>query len=240
MLAAQSGDERGWSGVGQTFDREYLMSTTHETRQLDGVRNARYGEIILISPGERGELRAEVYNTMGLNDCPPEKWSALDAVSVAREAEVPAAWLNGPRFWLMDRITASGVGDIRSFQGLEARRVAELEIPTGLDLNSRGNERFYKDQVVNRDNEWLFAAGKPVYQLLDADGRTYVMQAYSHIVDDTLTTDALPRLADRLQLPDGWTYREDTPARDLSLRTVNGQAHVLQDELENTYMLLTQ
>lgn len=216
------------------------MSTTHETRQLDGVRNARYGEIILISPGERGELRAEVYNTMGLNDCPPEKWSALDAVSVAREAEVPAAWLNGPRFWLMDRITASRAGDIRSFQGLEARRVAELEIPAGLDLNSRGNERFYKDLVVNRDNEWLFAAGKPVYQLLDADGRTYVMQAYSHIVDDTLTTDALPRLAHRLQLPDGWTYREDTPARDLSLRTVNGEAHVLQDELENTYMLLTQ
>ncbi|MFF4044224.1 hypothetical protein [Streptomyces sp. NPDC001816] len=240
MLTARSGDERGWSKAGQTFGREYRMSTTHETRQLDGVRNARYGEIILISPGERGELRAEVYNTMGLNDCPPEKWSALDAVSVAREAEVPAAWLNGPRFWLMDRITASGAGDIRSFQGLEARRVAELEIPAGLDLNSRGNERFYKDLVVNRDNEWLFAAGKPVYQLLDADGRTYVMQAYSHIVDDTLTTDALPRLAHRLQLPDGWTYREDTPARDLSLRTVNGEAHVLQDELENTYMLLTQ
>ncbi|MGW2702231.1 hypothetical protein [Streptomyces sp. NPDC001340] len=240
MLTARSGDERGRSEVGQTFGREYRMSTTHETRQLDGVRNARYGEIILISPGERGELRAEVYNTMGLNDCPPEKWSALDAVSVAREAEVPAAWLNGPRFWLMDRITASRAGDIRSFQGLEARRVAELEIPAGLDLNSRGNERFYKDLVVNRDNEWLFAAGKPVYQLLDADGRTYVMQAYSHIVDDTLTTDALPRLAHRLQLPDGWTYREDTPARDLSLRTVNGEAHVLQDELENTYMLLTQ
>ncbi|MFE3639124.1 hypothetical protein [Streptomyces sp. NPDC059168] len=216
------------------------MSITRETSQFLEVRNARYGEIFLLSPGQGGTLRAEVYNTTGLNDCPPERWSALDANSLAREAEVPAVWLNGPRFWLMDRITVFQVGDVRSFQGLEARWVAAMDLPAGFELSGAGSERFYKDVTISRDTEWLFAAGKPAYQLLDTDGRTYFMQAYSHIVDDTLTMDALPGLGDRLQLPEGWIYREEIPERDISLRTVTGEAHILQDEFENTYMLLTQ
>ncbi|WSI45596.1 hypothetical protein OG585_53630 (plasmid) [Streptomyces sp. NBC_01340] len=42
-----------------------------------------------------------------------------------------------------------------------------------------------------------------------------------------------------MQLPTYWTYRMETPERDLVLRTTTGEAHILQDELENTYMLLT-
>lgn len=65
------------------------------------------------------------------------------------------------------------------------------------------------------------------------------MQAYSHIVDDTLTVDALSGLGDRLQLPTGWAYRTEIPECALVLRTAAGEAHILQGELENTYMLLT-
>jgi hypothetical protein len=36
------------------------------------------------------------------------------------------------------------------------------------------------------------------------------MQAYSHIVDDSLTQDSLPALGDRLHLPEDWHYRART------------------------------
>jgi hypothetical protein len=57
-------------------------------------------------------------------------------------------------------------------------------------------------------------------------------------VDGRLTQDSLPALGDRLHPPEDWHYRARTPDRDLTLRTVAGQAHVLQDELQNTYMRL--
>ena len=74
--------------------------------------------------------------------------------------------------------------------------------------------------------------------MLTPDGRSYVMQAYSHIVDDSLTAETLPALGDRLHLPEGWHYRARNPDQDLTLRTVAGEAHILQDELQNTYMQL--
>jgi hypothetical protein len=77
-----------------------------------------------------------------------------------------------------------------------------------------------------------------VYELQTPDGKTYIMQAYSHIVDDSLTPDSLPALGARLHTPQDWHYRERTPGRDLTLRAVADQAHILQDELQNTYMQL--
>jgi hypothetical protein len=45
-------------------------------------------------------------------------------------------------------------------------------------------------------------------------------------------------LGDRRNIPEGWQYRERIPDQDLALLAVGGQAHVLQDELQNTYMRL--
>jgi hypothetical protein len=86
----------------------------------------------------------------------------------------------------MDRITAFRAGDVRSFQGLQARRLGVPSIPAGFGLDGSGPGRFYQDTVINRDTEWLFSVGKPSHQLLDPEGRVHVMQAYSHIVDDAL------------------------------------------------------
>ncbi|MGW3152047.1 hypothetical protein ACWDG1_47205 [Streptomyces sp. NPDC001177] len=62
------------------------MATTQETVQFNEVRDARYGEVFLISPGVEGGLRADVYNTTYLNDCPPEKWSALGPQTLPQNA----------------------------------------------------------------------------------------------------------------------------------------------------------
>jgi hypothetical protein len=214
-----------------------MTGPSARTSHLAGLRGARYGEIFLITSGH-GQLTAAVYNTTGLNDCPAATWQSLDPVQLAREYEVAAVYLNGPRFWALDRITAPAPGSIAWFGGLAARRVAELPIPPGLDPTGRAGGRYYRDVTVRRDTEWIFRAERPVYELLAPAGPTYVMQAYSHQVDDSLTGDCLPALGDRLHLPDGWHYRARIPDRDLTLRSVAGRARVLQDELHNTYMRL--
>lgn len=214
-----------------------MTGPSARTARLVGLRGVRYGEIFLIT-SQQGQLTATVYNTTGLNDCPPATWRSLDPGELAKDFGVLAVHLNGPRFWTLDQIAARAGGDILSFGGLPARRVAELPIPPDLDVTGRPGSRYYRDITVRRETEWIFAAGRPVYELLAPDGKTYLMQAYSHIVDDSLTGDSLPGLGDRLHLPAGWHYRARTPDRDLTLRSVAGRAHILQDELQNTYMQL--
>jgi len=138
----------------------------------------------------------------------------------------------------MDRITANAAGEVVSFGGLEARWVAELPIPPDLSDPDHPGARYYRDMVIKRETEFHFAAGRPVYEMLTPDGKTYVMQAYSHIVDDSLTMQSLASLGGQLQIPEGWQYRARTPGQELTLATAGGQAHVLQDELQNTYMQL--
>lgn len=207
----------------------------HSGRIAD-LRDARYGEILLIR-SEEGQLTAAIYNTTGLNDCPAELWRSLDPDKLAKDFGVPVVVLNGPRFWVLDQVTAHATGEILSFNGLEARWVAELPVPPGQGTEPSAR-RYYSDVTVKRETEWLFAAGRPVYELVTPDGKIYVMQAYSHIVDDNLTMDSLPALGDRLNIPEGWHYRERILDQDLTLLAVGGEAHVLQDELQNTYMQL--
>ena len=214
-----------------------MTGPSAQTARLADLRGARYGEILLITSQE-GRLTAAVYNTTGLNDCPSATWRSLDSRELAKDFGVLAVYLNGPRFWTLDQITARTAGDILSFGGLAARRVAELPLPPDLDPPGRPGGRYYRDITIRRETEWIFAAGRPAYELLTPDGKTYVMQAYSHIVDDSLTADSLPGLRDRLHLPEGWHYRTRTPDSDLTLRAVEGRAHILQDELQNTYMQL--
>ncbi|MGB8387283.1 MAG: hypothetical protein WCE76_05465, partial [Mycobacterium sp.] len=45
-------------------------------QQATDVSGKRYGEVLLITPGEAGP-QATVYNSFPLSDCPAELWSAL-------------------------------------------------------------------------------------------------------------------------------------------------------------------
>jgi hypothetical protein len=213
-----------------------MTSQTSHSGRMDDLRGARYGEIFLIR-SEEGQLTAAIYNTTGLNDCPAELWRSLNLGQLAKDFGVLAVVLNGPRFWVLDQVTAHATGEILSFNGLDARWVAELPVPPGQSMEPSAR-RYYSDVTVKRETEWLFAAGRPVYELMTPEGKIYVMQAYAHIVDDGLTMDSLPALGDRLNIPEGWHYRERIPDQDLTLLAVGGEAHVLQDELQNTYMQL--
>ena len=202
-----------------------------EGNTIEGVRNARYCEIIPIVR-EGFHLKATVYNTLGLNDCPAAVWNAITEDAMKQRFNALTVLLNGPRYFIMDSITASGAtkaGETIEAGGLKLTERATLDLGL-LDLLHRP----YREQTINRDTLYTFKAGKPVFTLEAEDGGRYVMQAYSQIVDKSLSYDDLATLGAKLKLPSGWRYSSTVLDKDLVLGAA-GTATVIQDELENTY-----
>ena len=205
--------------------------TTTPVRLVSKMRGVRYGEVLAVFAREGG-LQAEVYGTQMLNDCPQELWGTLEAPAIAAEMGAAFVKLNGPRHWVLDGFGAKvAVVEpvLRDFNGLTMRRIATV------DLGGSPGPLPYAERHVNRGAVFFWDAGKPVYELVSPDGKAFVMQAYCIGVDPDLTEDQLPALADRLALPDGWTYRTRVLDEELVVDTTAGVATVLQDELENTY-----
>lgn len=192
------------------------------------LRNARYCEILELQKLPPNG-RVVIWNTIGLNDCPQAWWEGFDAAELAEERGVPFVVLNGPRHFLMDSAKAR-TGAIQTFHGKRMRRVATLPIATFADLAQIP----YAERQVDRLNTWHWNEGRTVYELLAPNGSTYVMQAYSQIVDPNLRKRDLRGLGDRLALPEGWSYRARRLREPLTLRA-EGSATILQDELKNTY-----
>ena len=201
------------------------------TDQSGDVFGKRYGEVLLVRIGQSGP-EATVYNTFGLNDCPAELWTALDAEAIARENGAAAAVRNGPRYWLMSRIgkKAAGPQPTRSFGGIDMIEQATVSL-------SSNNPQPYSVNKVDRKAVFTFDAGRPVFELVDPDGQRWVMQTWSQVVDPNLTLDDLAGLASRLNPPPGWRYETRTLTAPMTVDTTATVAHVLQDELTNSYSL---
>ena len=41
---------------------------------------------------------------------------------------------------------------------------------------------FYVERTIGQTTNWIFLAGKPVFELVSPKGQVYVMQSYSQIV----------------------------------------------------------
>ena len=203
------------------------VATAAQKPPID-FHNARYCEFFVLK-GEIPDASVKVFNTIGLNDCPQAKWEGVDTDALAAELGAKAVIRNGPRHFLMDAATGNP-GRVRSFQGLRMRKVAKIPIETSADLVSRA----YTDRTIERHNTWTWEAGRRVYELLAPNGRDYVMQSYSLIRDPDLTIGQLRDLGDRLELPQGWTYRSRVLKHDLKL-VAKGKATITQDDLTNTY-----
>jgi hypothetical protein len=201
---------------------------------IGDVFGKRYGEVLLVTNTESGP-EATVYNTFPLNDCPAELWDKLDATAIAAENNAVAALLNGPRYWLMSGIGKRDREDLehKSFGGLEMLRQATVQL-------SSMNPAPYQPNRVDRKALFTFDAGREIYELIDADGRRWVMQTFSQTVDPTLSLADLPGLAGRLSLPDGWRYEARTPTATLRVDTTDSEASVTQDDLANSYSLQAQ
>lgn len=195
------------------------------------VFGKRYGEVLLVRMNEHGP-EATVYNSFPLNDCPADLWGALDADAIAKANGAVAALLNGPRYWLMSGIEkqAGAPQPTQTFGGIEMIEQATVQL-------SSNNPAPYSVNVVDRKAVFTFDAGRPVFELLDPQGQRWVMQTWSQIADKNLTLADLPALGARLHLPDGWRYETRTLTSPLVVDTTDRKAHVLQDDLTNSYSL---
>ena len=199
------------------------------------VRDVRYCEVIP-SVQTGSTINTYVYNTLGLNYCPPAKWNALTEQEVNQEYGSQSAQLNGPRHFVMDNIVGSGssaTGKMFTFGGIQMQLRGTLQTPVGTP--TVGNQFFVPNQV-SRDTVFTYDAGKPIFELTAPNGDVYVMQSYAQIVDQTLTYKQLSSLASKLQLPNGWTYTTKTLQQDLKLDTTStGVAYVVNDNLADSY-----
>jgi len=202
------------------------------------LRDFRYGEVIPVFQ-EGLRLSVEVYNTIGLNDCPPGLWAKLDARLLARTLGAVTVKLNGPRHWVLDGIIGSGgtaAGKVVDFGGIEMRLVAKLDSRV---WEGSVGDTFYTPNRVQRFTTWIYLAGKPVYELVSPEGDVFRMQSYAQIADPDLRISDLEDLGRRLALPKGWSYRTRVLAEDSELRA-NGVAYVINDNLYNSYQKVTE
>lgn len=181
--------------------------------------------------GEAGP-EAAVYNSFPLNDCPADLWAKLDAHVIAEKHGAVAALLNGPRYWLMNGIEkqVSGPQKTTSFGGIEMVQQAVVQL-------SSMNPAPYSVNRVDRKAIFVFDAGQPIFELIDPAAQRWVMQTWSQTIDADLGLDDLPGLANRLNLPGGWVYQSRILSEPLHIDTTVRPAHVLQDDLANSYSL---
>ncbi|MEM7336244.1 MAG: hypothetical protein AAF490_29455 [Chloroflexota bacterium] len=204
----------------------------------EDMRNFRYCEVIPVFRSGT-TLNLEVYNTVGLNDCPEEAWGELDEEDMADEFGAVQIIANGPRFLLVNEVGASDAmieGKVSDFGGIEMRLAATIE--TELSGGMVG-ETFYEANAVQRTTTFTFYAGDMVYELISPEGDVYRMQSYTHQVDPTLTIDDLEMLGARLSLPEGWRYQARVLSEG-SQMVADGLAFVLNDEFLNAYQKVTE
>lgn len=202
-------------------------------KSVSNLRIQRYCEVLY---GNRHFLNlvVSVFNTQGLNACPEDQWNALTKESVAKTYDASFVLLNGPRYWTMDEIQASGktVNNIQeSFGGIEMNLRATVTL--GLMKQLIGSKQ-YSPNEITRTTNFIYKAGSPVYELTSPAGEVYMMQSYSQIVNPSLSMKDLATLDQQLKLPAGWKYHTRKLQQDKSL-IANGIAYVIQDNLMNSY-----
>jgi hypothetical protein len=209
------------------------MTTDKSQRLISDMRGVRYGEVLAVMSRDE-KLQADVYGTQMINDCPAELWDTLNADEIAKDMGALFVKLNGPRYWMLDGLgtkVAFVEPVMREFNGLMMRRIATV------DLGDTPASLSYEERYVNRGAVFFFDAGSVVYELINPEGKAYIMQAYCVGVDPTLNQSNLGDLAGRLKLPVGWIFRSRILDEELVVDTTDHPATVVQDELENTYTL---
>lgn len=209
------------------------QAATAKVGTLNGLFNKRYCEIFAVTAPEPPNFQVDVYNTVGLNDCPADKWAAVDYAEVKSQTGALGAVPNGPRRWLIDAIVGGKAGDPITLSGLEMRHVGVLTVPS---LSPAP----YTELKIARTTTWVYDKGRDLNYLVSPEGRKYALQAYTNNIDKTLRARNLRSLADNeaMALPEGWKYRTIKLKKQLRLKAP-GIATILRDPLAGTYQRFT-
>lgn len=196
-----------------------------ETVTVEDIRGMRYCEFLLIF-----EDRVDIYNTTANDGCPEDKWRAMDAAALATEYGAKAAQLNGPKFWAADDQTLV-LGETAAFGGIDARYAATLPIAA---LGAGEGADPYVGFTSSKKQTLVYKAGAPIYELIDAKGNAYVLNAYGAKVEGG----DLANLAEQLSPAEGWSFRVTTPSEDVVVEaSVDVPVQMVGDDLRQYYSL---
>jgi len=185
----------------------------------------RFGEFLVVKPGG-----VEVYNSTGLSDCPAELWNALDLEKLAKQFGALKVQLNGPDYWMADSETL-WFGETASFGDIEARWGATIDL--ALVAKQAQGTAPYTVFMPKKTQKMVYSKGKPVYELVDPDGKIYVLQARK----EQVPMESLATLGQQMkQLPTGWQYRTRILTEDLVLDLGPNQTiYAVGDEFHQYY-----
>ena len=199
------------------------------------------------TPGPSMEL--EIYNTTGTTGpdgaCPADKFAAVDTKKLAGELGASVLVLNPPvqtarKWWIMDKLVMFASGETYGFSGIKATWVGKMSAHD-LEQAAQASKVPYQALTNQQLSTWTYNAGKPVFLLRAPEGKVYVMQAVTNMVDKDMSYDQLPQLASKLKkLPPGWTYEMKTLTKELVFdvrkATPSGLKHLTLDEYGNVYL----
>jgi hypothetical protein len=207
------------------------------TVYLDKARGYVFCEFSLIM-GAPPSLMLQTYNTSGQGQCDPAEFDPIDAKALAKQLGVDAVLKNPPRRWLMDRLWSYDAGQTYDFEGINATWMGSVKLnPEAVGGHGKPFAP-YRVNVVSRKSKYEWLKGSQVYLLRSPDGKVFVMQSYTNLVDKNLTAADLPNLGTKLKLPPGWKYEAKTLEGDFTLipqKSTGYAARALADDLENVY-----
>lgn len=202
---------------------------------MQGLRGQRYCEVLLgvgVIPNT-----IQVFNTMGLNQCPEDLWEKITTEQIKKETGARFVRLNGPRYWVIDGFQNTFLIDktIKTFGGIAMRKAGILKLKIRDLVLAEKPYRMYR---VKRMTTWIFNVGQPVYEIKDNLNRVFIMQSYS--IQKVMQTQAsLAELGSKLHLPNGWHFQTRILSQQYLLTPRNKTAIVITDEFLNTYQLET-
>jgi len=208
-------------------------------------RDYEYCEFLVNIPSAPAGSTRPIFNTTGWDSC--STWQALNTTDImnAYNTQYPAnnptvlpngatsVTINYPRAWVYDDA-------IQATPDTDLYLIAD-NITSGFDaFNTTSSQGIYTPGIVARTTTWIYDSNKLIYELIDPNKNTYVMQSYAKFIDTSLTYADLQSIAymvPRLDLPTGWIYQvlELTQKFD---NIANNDAQVMQDKLGNSYMLV--
>jgi len=206
------------------------------TVYLHKARGYAFCEFEVIE-GKPPNLVMQIYNTSKQETCTPVKFGPINAEALAKKVGAVAVVKNPPRFWLMDRLWVYDSGETRDFDGVKATWMGSVELK-GVKLGEHSKPfPAYTQLAPSRHSKYEWLKGSEVYLLRDPNGKAWIMQAYTNLVDKTLTIADLPKLGSKLKLPPGWKYEVKTLDRDFTyIPLAPGYvAHAVADDLQNVY-----
>lgn len=206
------------------------------------MRYVRYIELFFVMEDPAtGKLIAPCYNTtFGPSGIPATRDTApqaavegLDLAGLAKDYGASKVLLNGPKRWMLDWAEVE-VGALRSFGGLDAPWVAQLNLGSG---DSLAGKEPYSQMTIVRKSRIGWNKGNKVVLIDDTDGNTWIMKGFEEGLEPKHTYEEFLSEGENLfkKLPKGWKVRVKILETDLVETTENGVATLLSDEFFNVY-----